>query len=110
MQLLMQQGKMVNPEPLLRLLYETGIGGRDFAKILIPAPMPTGMPGAPGMPPGAALPGVGPLGGDPRSAVEQAPGGSGEMAPGEGEDFAAIRGEADMMAAEAGAAGGYGLE
>ncbi len=110
MQLLMQQGKMVNPEPLLRLLYETGIGGRDFAKILIPAPMPMGMPGAPGLPPGAAPPGVGPLGGDPRSAVEQAPGGSGEMAPGEGEDFAAIRGEADMMAAEAGAAGGFGLE
>lgn len=99
LQLLMQQGKLINPEPLLRRIYEDGLGQRNFDKIVTVAPM---MPGV--MPPGGG--GEPPPGGAPRSAVEQAPGGSGPMAPGEGEEFMAVRGQADEMAAMMGAQGG----
>lgn len=120
MQLLMQQGKVINPEPLLKLIYSTAVGGRDFDKIITPMPAappgmmpgmpgaPTGaMPGQPGMPPGAEEA----PGGQPRSAVEQAPGGAPEgAAPGEAEDFMNVRQEADEYAAMLGAQGGYGDE
>lgn len=106
LQLLMQQGKMINPEPLLKLIYSTAVGGRDFDKIIMQAPMMPGMPpGMPGQPPQL------PPGAEPdraRSAVEQAEGGSGEVAPGEAEDFMNVRSEADDMAAMLGGAGGYG--
>jgi hypothetical protein len=107
LQLLMQQGKVLNPEPILRKLWEDGLGLRNFDKVIQMQMMP-GMMGAPGMPPGGG--GGPPPGQDPRSAVEQAPGGSGEMAPGEGEAFMGVRQQADEMAAQAGAQGGYGDE
>ena len=112
--LLQQQGKMVNPEPLMKLIYSTLIGGRDFDKIVIPLPMPPmmGMPPTPGQP--GTIPGEennpGEDGGRARSAVEQAPGGSGEVAPGEAEDFMNVRAGADEMAGFAGAMGGFGGE
>lgn len=105
LQLLMQQGKMVDPTPLLKLIYSTSVGGRDFDKILTAMPMMPMAPGAPGSPPGN-VPGEDRA----RSAVEQAPGGSGEVAPGEAEDFMSVRAGADEMAGEFGAMGGYGEE
>jgi hypothetical protein len=95
--LLQQQGQMFDPAPLLRRIYEDGLGQRNFDRIIKQAPM---MPGMPGMPPGGSggTPPEAP-GDRPRSAVEQAPGGSGEMAPGEGEAFGEVRSQADDMAA-----------
>ena len=106
--LLQAQGKMVNPEPLMKLIYSTLIGGRDFDKIVVPLPMPPMMPGMPGAPAPGATPGEenNPGGDRARSAVEQAPGGSGEVAPGEAEDFMNVRAGADEMAGFAGAMGG----
>jgi hypothetical protein len=108
LQLLMQQGKIINPEPLLRRIYEDGLGQRNFDRIIVAAPVMPGMlPGGGG---GGPPPPGSPPGGAPRSAVEQAAGGSGPMAPGEGEDFMNVRAGADDMAAQAGAQGGYGGE
>lgn len=102
--LMQAQGKIFDPIPLLRQVWESGLGNRNFDALIKPAPM--GPPGMPGMgPPGQEtqespeeMPG-----GEPRSAVEQAPGGSGEMAPGEGEAFNEVRAGADEMAATQGA-------
>ena len=108
--LLQVQGKMVNPEPLMKLIYSTLIGGRDFDKIVVPMPMMPGMPGAlpPGAPGQAPPPGEG--GDRARSAVEQAPEGSGPVAPGEAEDFMNVRAGADEMAGMMGGMGGFGGE
>ena len=104
--LLQAQGQTFDPVPLLRQVWEAGLGNRNFDRLIKPAPPMPGMP--PGMaPPGA--PGEMP-GGEPRSAVEQAPGGSGEMAPGEGEAFNEVRAGADEMAAAQGATYGGGEE
>lgn len=105
MPLLQMQGKMFDPAPLLRRIYEDALGQRNFDSIIKAAPlMPGMMPGAPGM---AGPPGAEPQ--EPRSAVEQAPGGGmGEMAPGEGEEFMQVREGADQMAAAMGEQGGYG--
>jgi hypothetical protein len=111
MQLLMQQGKIVNPEPILRRIWEDGLGQRNFESVIAPMPMMPMMPGpGGGGPPGAGVPSQ--PGGDPRSAVEQAPGGQPGMdaAPGEAEEFMNVRGGADAMAALAGSTGGYGDE
>lgn len=105
LQLLLAHGKIINPEPLLKLIYATTVGGRDFDKIIQPAPMMP-MMGA-GQPPPGNVPGE-ESGDRPRSAVEQAPGGSGEVAPGEAEDFMSVRQGADEEAAMLGAMGGYG--
>lgn len=98
-QLLMQQGKMVDIAYLLGRIWSDGFGFRGFDKVIQQMPMaPPGMPGAPM--PGA--PGQAP-GDVPRSTVDQAPGGgTGDMVPGEGEDFMNVRAEADQMASDAG--------
>jgi hypothetical protein len=101
LQLLLQQQKMVNPEPILRRMWEDGLGQRNFGQIISPMPMmPMVPPGAagPGQPP--AEPGMSPQ--EPRSAVEQAPGGGVGMQPGEGEAFGEVRAGADEMAATMG--------
>lgn len=105
LQLLMQRGRTVDPEAILRKLWEDGLGLRNFDKLLTAMPMMPGMPpgGGGGPPPGA---GASPQ--DPRSAVEQAEGGSGEMAAGEGEAFGEVREGADEMAAQQGAMFGGG--
>lgn len=117
MPVLAQQGKTIDPIPVMRRFYADAIGGRDFDKVVVSiqemqqrlmqsgAMMP-GMPGAPGAPPPGPPPSA--PGGEPRSAVEQAPGGpeGSSMAPGEAEDFMGVRAEADDMAAMMGAAGG----
>lgn len=104
--LLQQQGKMFNPEPLLRQVWESGLGNRNFDKLITqaPPPMMPGMAGPGGMPEeaGPEMEGVQ----EPRSAVEQAPGGSAGMVPGEGEAFGEVRQQADMMAGMMGASPG----
>lgn len=104
LQLLMQQGKILNPEPILRRIWEDGLGQRNFESVIAPMPMMPMMPGAGGG--GPPAPGAPP---EPRSAVEQAPGGMpGEMAPGEGGEFMNVRQGADQMAAMMGESGGMG--
>lgn len=109
LQLLQAQGKQLQPEHLLRRVYEDGLGQRNFDRVIANIQMPGMMPGmqppGAGGPPGAAPPGA-PPGGAPRSTVEQAPGGSGPMAPGEGGDHGEMRAGADQMAAMMGGANG----
>ena len=106
LQLLQLQGKVLNPDPALRKMWEDGLGLRNYDQVVTAAPMQPPMGGPPGMGgPQGMPPGMGPQ--DPRSAVEQAPGGSEGMAPGEGEAFGEVREGADMMAAQAGASGGF---
>lgn len=88
--MLQAQGKTVDPIPVLRRFYADGIGGRDFDAIIKDQPMP--LPGAPQMPGAPGMPGAGP---EPRSAVEQAAGGSGGLVEGEGDDFMAMRQEVE---------------
>lgn len=98
--ILAQQGKTFDPVPVLRRVWEDGLGLRNFDQVVIPLPMPQmGMPGmAPGGPP--------PEGGqEPRSTTEQAPGGGGEMVPGEGEAFGEVRQNADDLSAFLGGQG-----
>lgn len=88
--MLQAQGKTVDPIPVLRRFYADGIGGRDFDAIIKDAPMvPPGMP-QPGAPPGQ--PGAP---SEPRSAVEQAAGGTDQLVPGEADDFMAMREEVE---------------
>lgn len=106
LQLLQMQGKVLNPDPALRKMWEDGLGLRNYDQIVVDAPQPPMMGGPPGMgPPGMGGPQPQPGMEEPRSAVEQAPGGSGEMAPGEGEAFGEVREGADEMAAQMGGAG-----
>ena len=113
--LLQQGGYMVDLEPLLANVYNDGFGMRGFDKVVMKAPMmPPGMPGQPSLPPGApGVPQGAPMG---IPGQEQAPGSAlrnsnnpadqeqGEtMAPGEGEDYASTRQEADQLAAAMGA-------
>lgn len=102
--LLMQQGYTVDFVPLLKRIYGDGMGFRGFQEFIRPAM--GGMAG--GMPtPGGMNPGVQQQQGDSiRSALDQLGGGPVEMVPGEGEDFMAVRSEADEMASMMGAMGG----
>lgn len=105
MQPLAMQGKVMDFSVLLRKIWSDGLGLRNFDQFLVQQPMMPGMPGAgpPGMGPPQAP------GGDEnvRSALEQSQNGpSGDMVPGEGEDFADIRRAADEQAAMLGRGGG----
>lgn len=107
--MLMQQGKTVDVEPLLRRIYEDGLGQRNFDRVIKPMPMQPGLMGGgmqPGMGPGmpGQAPGQGPQ--EPRSTTEQAPGGGGPMVPGEGEAFGAVRQNSDALSAMLGGMGG----
>lgn len=121
MPLLQANGYMVNPEPILRRVFNDGFGFRGFDQVVFKMPqqpMAPGMPGAPvdpamaggvpggmpqGMPPGT--PGQGGVGVGPsdadriRSALEQLTGEPVEAVPGEGEDFMEVRAQADELAA-----------
>lgn len=95
-QLLAQQGKTLNPEPVLRRLWVDGMGYRNFDEIVTampPAPM-MGQPGAGGpQQPGALGPGSGDT-----SAIAGSP----DMVAGEGEDYSAVRQGSDQMSAQMG--------
>ena len=102
MQMLQMQGKQINIEPVLRKMWEDGLGQRSFESLFVQAPMGMpGMPGAPppmqGMPPPTAAP--------PQvSAVDNNPNGNAATspAPGEGEMFRNVR---DGAEAQSGAMG-----
>jgi hypothetical protein len=118
--LLMQQGYVFNPVPLVKSIAREGMGFRDFDDVLkqvgpdmmtmqmqmqgaMGMPPPGGPPGQPGAPGGVPPPGGG---ADGRSAVEQAAGGSmEETQEGEGQAFGEVRQSADAMA---GMMGGFG--
>ena len=114
--LLQQVGKMVDPTPVLERLYTDGFGFRGFDQFIKDVPqmpqmpgMPGGQPGMPGVP-GAQEAMIGTGGDRVRSAVEQAAGGSGSMAPGEGGEFMGVREDADELAAMMGAMGGAPID
>lgn len=100
--LLQTQGKTINPIPVLKRSYSDGMGFPDFDQVVVDLPA---MPMMPGMPPGA--PGaLAEQGGSPTSALANQGEGEVEPAPGEGEDFGAVRAGADSMAAAFGPQGG----
>lgn len=67
--LLQQQGKTVDPVPILQKAWTDGLGNRGFDKVIIPIPM---QPGMPGMPPPGMQPPLGEMSGESdASAVNQ---------------------------------------
>lgn len=96
LQLLMQQGKIVNPEPILRRVYTEGLGFQNFDTVVLPAPMMPGMPGQ--VPGGPGIPTMAPPGGPPPGAdLSAIPGAA--PGPGEGEAFGQVRGDANDISA-----------
>lgn len=105
---IMQQGYVVDFVALIKKVYTDGLGYRGFHEFIRKA---QAAPGAmPGMQiPQSQYPGVVQEQGDRvRSALEQVNGQeeAPDMAPGEGEDFMEVRGEADQLAAMLGGLGG----
>lgn len=100
---LLQQGYVINFEPILRRIWGDGFGMRGFDQIVTRA---QGMGGMPGMPGPGQMGGVMQEQGDRvRSAVEQIPGMlHSEMSAGEGEEFMDVRAQADDLAAMMGGA------
>lgn len=105
--ILAQQGKQINPEPILKRAYIDGMGFRDWDQVIIPMPPPP-----PQLPPSALPPGAPPPPNStpnhqqPISALSQIPGGDPHtpMAPGEGDDYGAVRDHANELAAMMGGA------
>lgn len=90
-QQLMQQGWVVDFQPLLKRLYQDALGYRDFDQF-IKKPVQQMGPGGQPMPPGGQppMPGQNPM----QSAVTQAPGADGQeqqMANGEGDTLGPLR-------------------
>lgn len=101
-----QQGKVLNIEPIIRKMWEDGLGQRSFESLFVKPMM--GMPGAPM--PGAPMPGMPPPNGQPQqvSAVDNNPMGANPLqpaAPGEGEEFRNIRNGAEAMSGPMGILG-----
>lgn len=97
---LMQNGKIADPEPLLRRIFSDGFGFRGFEEFIKAAPPPPQQPGAPGGPGPQAGPSAEETSGN--AAMSANPGA--EPVPGEEGAFAGVRDNADQMAAAAGAA------
>ncbi len=100
-----QQGYVINFTVLIEKIYSDGFGFRGFKDFISQNPMQMmGQMGQMGALQGAMDPSnPGPEQADRiRSAVEQAGGGSGEMQPGEGEEFQDVRAQADDMAGQMG--------
>lgn len=92
-QMLQMQGKIINIEPILRKMWEDGLGQRSFESLFIKQPMMPGIGGAPTVP-GMPQPQV------PQqvSAVQNNPNGADPTmppAPGEGEEFRNVRNVAE---------------
>jgi hypothetical protein len=102
-QYLMQLGYKFDPVPLMQRFFNDGLGLRGFDQVVqkMMAPGPGAFPGigmgTPPPPPGPGAPPPAPMQ-DIRSAVEQAPSGGIDIQPGEGEDFADVRSQADDLA------------
>lgn len=108
--LIVQQGYVIDPVPLIEKVHNDGFGFRGFNAFIHKASPQEMMQAL--QQSGALQQAQNPQAAGPeqedriRSALEQSSGGSGEMAPGEGEDFMSVRQGADEMAATAGANGG----
>lgn len=111
--MLQQGGYGVDLEPLLANIYNDGFGMRGFDKVVFKAPMQPGLPpGAqvPGAIPGQAGPQQDPAASALRNSNNPADQAQGEnMVPGEGDEYANVRGEADQIAAALGAQYGTGV-
>lgn len=107
--LINQTGYAIDVVALIKRVWTDGLGMRGFEQFIRPlspqekqmmaiqAQQQAQQMGAGGPPPGPPqIPGQ--EGDRVRSAVEQALAGSGEMAPGEGEEFMDVRNQADQMA------------
>ena len=106
---LMQQGKILNLEPILRKMWEDGLGQRSFESLFV-KPTMGGMPGAPMGMPGQMPPGGMPMPGAPQqvSAVDNNPNGANPLtppAPGEGEEFRNVRDAAEGVSGAMGILG-----
>lgn len=101
---LAQQGQTIDFAPLLKRVLGDGMGLKGIGDIVRPLMATGGMPPGPGQMPGV----MAETGDRLRSALEQAGGVPGEMAPGEGEAFADVRNEADEYAAAMGRTYGGG--
>jgi hypothetical protein len=100
MPILMQQGYVVDFEPLIKRIYSDGFGFRGFDQFIKKAEAVPGM-----MQPGA-MGGVQAEQGDRvRSALEQIGGMGGDIQPGEGDDFMAVRDAVNQMPEVAGGQG-----
>lgn len=104
MPLLNQQGYVVDPLPLLRRVYNDGLGFRGFDEMIKQAQAGAAPGSAPPMQPGQPpqqTPATQEQGDRVRSALEQLNGqhNSGDMVPGEGGDFMQMRHGADETAA-----------
>lgn len=105
MQILQMQGKQINIEPILRKMWEDGLGQRSFeslfSKPVVGMPGMGGVPVMPGMPTTPALP--------PQvSAVSNNPNGADPLqapAPGEGEEFRNVRNAAEEQSGAMGILG-----
>lgn len=100
-QMLMQKGLQLDIVPILRKMWEDGLGQRAFESLIVKQPM--GMPGMPGAPVMPGQPGMpaqpAPVSPEQISPVSQNPNAAAmpPVAPtaGEGEQFRAMRGEAE---------------
>ncbi len=116
-----QQGYVVNPEPVLKRIFNDGLGFRGWDEVIKMAAQPAMAgaqpPSAGGMqmPPGGGMPSQGsPANAQQadlmRSALDQvngqAPGTQHDMAPGEGTDIHDVRSTADEISAAEGARAG----
>ena len=108
LQLLVQQGKGVNPEPVLRKLWTDGLGNRNFDQLIISV---GGMPPSIGAPPGMS-PGTPPEQSQEQQSMamqaDNADAMSENMVPGEGDEAGMMRDNANMMAAMMGGGMGSG--
>ncbi len=109
MQLFQMQGKQLNIEPVLRKMWEDGLGQRSFESLFIKQMGMPGMPGAMPAPGAPAMPGAAPLSPEQISTTSQIPGNGGEMGlppqAGEGEEFRNIRSAAEGMSGPMGILG-----
>lgn len=108
--MLQQKGITLNIEPILRKMWEDGLGQRSFESIATKAAPGMGMGGMPGAPAMPGMPGApSPLSPEQISSVSQNPSASAmppvSPAPGEGEQFRAVRDEAEGIS---GSMGGMG--
>lgn len=108
---LMQAGYIVDFVALIRRVYVDGFGFRGFSEFIRKAMAAPQVPGVPEAMGGGPLPAIRPdqqagvaaeQGDRLRSALEQVYGSGVEMAPGEGDDFAEVRANADEIAGRMG--------
>lgn len=109
MQMLMQKGVMLDIVPILRKMWEDGLGQRAFEQLMGALPVAPAIPGAPPTMPGMPGAPTAPLSPEQISTVSQNPNAAAmppvNPAPGEGEMFRSVREGAEGIS---GSMGGLG--